>query len=75
MRAWGSTLVAITDHDTLAGARELLAAGLGKADEGGPTVIVGVEINTSLDDPVRDVARSLDDAAELHILGLRRGPG
>ena len=51
MRAWGSTLVAITDHDTLAGARELLAAGGCPSSEAGaaagPTVIVGVEINTS----------------------------
>ncbi len=36
MRAWGSTLVAITDHDTLAGARELIAAGRGAPGTSAP---------------------------------------
>ena len=59
MRAWGSTLVAITDHDTLAGARELLRGTAVATVEAraAPRVIVGVEINTSLDDLARDVAR------------------
>jgi predicted metal-dependent phosphoesterase TrpH len=74
MHAWGSTLVAITDHDTLAGARELLAAGLGGAQSAGPRVIVGVEINTSLDAAVRSVATALPDTGELHILGLGVDP-
>jgi predicted metal-dependent phosphoesterase TrpH len=70
MCAWGASIVAITDHDTLAGVRELLAAGLGTAAGDGPRVIVGVEINTSPDAATR--ARSDDAAAdsELHILGL-----
>jgi 3',5'-nucleoside bisphosphate phosphatase len=74
MRAWGSTLVAITDHDTLAGARELLAAGLGSPASDGPAVIVGVEINTSLDGTVRPLVETLGETAELHILGLGVDP-
>lgn len=74
MRAWGATLVAITDHDTLAGARELLAAGLDTAASAGPRIIVGVEINTALDDEVRAVGSAADDLAELHILGLGVDP-
>lgn len=70
MRVWGSALVAITDHDTLAGARELLAAGLGSAESAGPRIIAGVEINTALDDEVRAVGDASDDLDELHILGL-----
>jgi predicted metal-dependent phosphoesterase TrpH len=74
MRAWGSTLVAITDHDTLAGARELLAGGLGGPASDGPAVIVGVEINTSLDGTVRPLVETLGETAELHILGLGVDP-
>ncbi len=70
MRAWGSTLVAITDHDTLAGARELLAAGLGGPGTTGPRVIVGVEINTMVDAEVEAVGGSEERLGELHILGL-----
>jgi 3',5'-nucleoside bisphosphate phosphatase len=69
MRAWGSTLVAITDHDTLAGARELLAAGLGGGGDG-PRIIVGVEINTAVDDEVEAVGGTESSLGELHILGL-----
>ena len=40
LRAAGTTLVAITDHDTLAGVRELHAAGLGRADSSdGPRIL------------------------------------
>lgn len=84
MRAWGSTLVAITDHDTLGGVRELLAAGRGKPVPGGhaapelawpgPALIVGVEINTQVDAPVRQVATEVAETAELHILGLGVDP-
>lgn len=74
MRAWGSTLVAITDHDTLAGARELLAAGLGGRASAGPRIIVGVEINTTIDDEVRTTTGTTDDLDELHILGLGVDP-
>ncbi len=51
MPAPGRRLVAITDHDTLAGVRELRAAGAGAPDSpsgesSGPRLIVGVEINS-----------------------------
>lgn len=74
MRAWGSTLVAITDHDTLAGARELIAAGVGTSDMPGPRLIVGVEINTMVDPEVEAVGGSEDRLDELHILGLGVDP-
>ena len=74
MRAWGSTLVAITDHDTLAGARELQAAGLARGEGAGPRIIVGIEINTRIDAEFRALAASLDDMTELHILGYGMKP-
>jgi predicted metal-dependent phosphoesterase TrpH len=74
MRTWGSTLVAITDHDTLAGARELLAAGLGATVGDGPRVVVGVEINTSPDASTRACSGEAVGASELHILGLGVDP-
>jgi predicted metal-dependent phosphoesterase TrpH len=79
MRAWGSVIVAVTDHDTLAGVRELLAAGLGAdgttgRSHGGPRVIAGVETNTRIDPEVRALATTLDDVTELHILGLGVDP-
>jgi 3',5'-nucleoside bisphosphate phosphatase len=70
MRAWGSTLVAITDHDTLAGARELLAAGLGGRAGDGPRIIVGVEINTAVDVEVEAIGGTESGLGELHLLGL-----
>jgi 3',5'-nucleoside bisphosphate phosphatase len=72
MAAWGMELVAITDHDTLAGCRELIAAGLGgEAGERGPRLIVGVEINTL---PDEDGLRAGRAEGELHILGLGVDP-
>jgi 3',5'-nucleoside bisphosphate phosphatase len=74
MAAWGMEVVAITDHDTLAGCRELLAAGLGReAGPGGPRLVVGVEINTLPD--AGDGVRAGRDEGELHILGLGVDPG
>lgn len=70
MRAWGATLVAITDHDTLAGVRELLDAGLGRPDGQGPRLIVGVEINTQPDDEIIAVGGDPERIGELHILGF-----
>ena len=70
MRAWGSTLVAITDHDTVAGVRELLQAGLGARHDDGPRLLVGVEINTRVDDAIAAVGGDADDIGELHILGF-----
>ncbi len=60
MRAWGTRLAAITDHDTLDGYRELRAAGAGDAS---PLLVPGVEINS--------VAHDVPDLweGELHILG------
>ncbi len=70
MRTWGSTVVAITDHDTLAGARELLAAGLGGVRGPGPRIIVGVDINTAVDAEIEAVGGSEERLGELHLLGL-----
>ena len=70
MRTWGSTLVAVTDHDTLAGAREMLAAGLGAPGTTGPRIIVGVEINTMVDEEIEAVGGDEERLGELHLLGL-----
>jgi predicted metal-dependent phosphoesterase TrpH len=76
MRAWGSDLVAITDHDTLAGVRELLAAlpGSGDGNISGPRLIVGVEINTLADAELNALVPDPDATLELHILGLGVDP-
>lgn len=74
MRAWGSTLVAITDHDTLAGVREMIAAGCGAPGTTGPQLIVGVEINTMVDAEVEAVGGTEERVSELHILGLGVNP-
>ena len=68
MAAAGRTLIALSDHDTLAGVRELRAAGLGGgsapgADPTGPRLIGAVEINSVTDDPTLW-------EGELHILGF-----
>lgn len=65
MRAWGTRLAAITDHDTLDGYRELRAAGEGSAS---PRLICGVEINS--------IAHDVPDLweGELHILGYGMDP-
>ncbi len=70
MRDWGSRLVAITDHDTLAGARELLADGHGGPASEGPLIIVGVEINTAIDEQIEAVGGTEELLGEIHILGL-----
>lgn len=75
MRAWGSTLVAITDHDTLAGAEELLAAGCGVPGTSGPRIIVGVEINTMVDAEIEAAGGTEQRLGELHILGFGVDPG
>ena len=65
----GVTTLAITDHDTLAGVRELMAAPAGAPDgiPGGLTLIPGVEINTV------GRGRGLPDG-ELHVVGLGVDP-
>jgi len=65
VHAAGVRLVAITDHDTLAGVRELRASG---ATPGGLEVIPGIEINTV----VRDRDHVLE--GEVHVLGLGVDP-
>jgi 3',5'-nucleoside bisphosphate phosphatase len=74
MREAGMTLVAITDHDTLAGVRELRSAGLGgPASAQGPRIISGVEINT-VPDPGLMVTDAGREMGELHVLGLGVDP-
>lgn len=65
MRAWGTRLAAIADHDTLDGYRELRAAGEGTAS---PRLVAGVEINS--------IAHDVPDLweGELHILGYGMDP-
>ncbi|HEY7736862.1 MAG TPA: PHP domain-containing protein [Candidatus Limnocylindrales bacterium] len=69
MRVAGLRLASITDHDTLAGFRELRAAGMGMAaTETGPELIPAIEINS--------VAPYIPDLpeGELHILGFGVDP-
>jgi predicted metal-dependent phosphoesterase TrpH len=69
MRQAGLRLASITDHDTLAGYRELRAAGLGlAASDAGPELIPAIEINS--------VAPYIPDLpeGELHILGFGVDP-
>lgn len=69
MRAYGMRLVAISDHDTLAGYRELRAAGLGeRSSTAGPRIIPAVEINTVVDASFAKHGMGRDNE-ELHILG------
>jgi 3',5'-nucleoside bisphosphate phosphatase len=74
MARYGMALVAITDHDTLAGAAELRAAGLGAvAGAAGPRIIAGVEINTVGGEALRRYGLGRD-GEELHILGYGLDP-
>lgn len=77
MTAWGMAVVAITDHDTLAGAAELQAAGLGgggtAGSTGGPRVITGIEINT-VGESILGRFGLGRDGEELHILGYGLDP-
>lgn len=71
----GLTVAAITDHDTLAGYRELLAAGLGAAAGGpGPLLVPAVEINSIADAELLALGVELEEG-ELHILGYGVDPG
>ncbi len=74
MRDWGIAVAAITDHDTLAGYRELRDAGLGSAAAAdGPRLIPALEINTvgNLDMEQHGLGRV---HGELHILGFGVDP-
>lgn len=68
MTALEMSLVAISDHDTLAGYRELRDCGRVGADEARPHVLPAIEINS--------IARHAPDLpeGELHILGLGVDP-
>jgi predicted metal-dependent phosphoesterase TrpH len=74
MRDYGMRLVAITDHDTLSGYRELRAAGLGAAPSpAGPQLIPALEINSIADDVLERHGLGRD-GEELHIVGLGVDP-
>ena len=62
MRDYGMRIVALSDHDTLDGYKELRAAGLGHGRDG-PLVVPAIEINTLAG------GTELDWPGELHILG------
>jgi 3',5'-nucleoside bisphosphate phosphatase len=63
--AAGVKLLAITDHDTLAGVRELRRSG---AVPAGLEVLPGIELNSVLEEPSRS------GEGEVHILGLGVDP-
>jgi predicted metal-dependent phosphoesterase TrpH len=74
MRGWGLRFAAISDHDTLAGYRDLRAAGLGHAPtSGGPQLIAAVEINSIADEPLKRMGVQLEEG-ELHVLGFGIDP-
>ena len=75
MRAYGLRLASITDHDSLEGYGEVVAAGLGAtAGEAGPQLLAGVEINTVGDEVYAGVGLGRD-GAEIHVLGYGMRPG
>lgn len=70
MARFGMRVVALSDHDTLAGYRELRAAGLGeRPSTGGPQLVSAVEINTLAGSVLRRHGMGRD-GEELHILGF-----
>src|SRR5687767_10375321 len=69
MRMFGLRVAAITDHDTLAGYRQLRDAGFGAAPSpDGPQLIPAVEINSVADDELVRMGVELEEG-ELHVLG------
>jgi len=74
MARYGMRVVALSDHDTLAGHRELRAAGLGeRPSRDGPQLISAVEINTLAGSVLRRHGMGRD-GEELHILGFGMDP-
>jgi predicted metal-dependent phosphoesterase TrpH len=70
MRDCGLRLAAISDHDTLAGYRELAGQGLGIAPgDAGPQLIPAVEINSVADAQLMAMGVYLEEG-ELHVLGF-----
>jgi predicted metal-dependent phosphoesterase TrpH len=69
MRDFGLRIGAIADHDTLAGYRELRAAGIGRAaGPDGPLLIPAVEINSVCGNDLLEMGVELEEG-ELHMLG------
>src|SRR5215213_3175037 len=74
MRDCGIRLAAISDHDTLAGYRELAAKGLAAvADSTGPRLIPAVEINSVADRELMAMGVHLEEG-ELHMLAFGVDP-
>lgn len=74
MARYGMRVVALSDHDTLAGYRELRAADLGtRLSPDGPQLISAVEINTLAGSVLRRHGMGRD-GEELHILGFGMDP-
>ena len=70
MRDCGLTVAAISDHDTLAGHRELIAMGVGAtASEAGPRLIAATEINSVADPELLAMGVELEEG-ELHMLAF-----
>jgi len=73
MRDCGLTTAAISDHDTLAGYRELASLGLGATASPGPQLIPAVEINSVADRELMAMGVELEEG-ELHMLGFGVDP-
>lgn len=68
MADWGLQAVAVADHDTLAGYRELATEIAAGRLSGGPQLIAAVEINSIADRALIDLGVELEEG-ELHMLG------
>jgi 3',5'-nucleoside bisphosphate phosphatase len=69
MADWGIQVAAISDHDTLAGYRQLReAAAGGRTPATSPLLIPAIEINSIADRPLIELGVELEEG-ELHILG------
>jgi predicted metal-dependent phosphoesterase TrpH len=74
MADWGIKLAAISDHDTLAGYRQLRAAAeAGQLPANAPKLIPAVEINSVADRDLVELGVELEEG-ELHILGYGVDP-
>jgi len=74
MTDWGVQVAAISDHDTLAGYRQLRAdAAMGETPLNAPQLIPAVEINSIADRALIELGVELEEG-ELHILGYGVDP-
>lgn len=73
MTEWGLQVAALSDHDTLAGHRQLRAAQVAGTLPAGPELIAAVEINSIADRALIDLGVELEEG-ELHILGYGVDP-